>query len=126
MYEKIPQHELYGFYECAVYEITDLDPDPGYDVKMVKDLISGSLQLVQNSPPMFEYDVLGRYHYPSDLRKALVEGILCRDKNPQLMSILEFMVAENQKAGMVIKKGVALGSGTHHEYDQVFHDNLHD
>jgi hypothetical protein len=27
---------------------------------------------------------------------------------------------------MVIKKGVALGSGTHHEYDQVFHDNLHD
>lgn len=61
------------------------------------------------------------------LRLELQSCIVSRDKNPQLMSLLEFMFAEYQKAGIVIKKVEALAIAArqqNRDYDQYFRHDI--
>jgi hypothetical protein len=124
---RLEEYKLYHFYESTVGEITNLASDPGYDIKLAKDLITETLQLVKNSTPLlYEFADETSLCYPSGLRLALLSRIVSRDKNPQLMSLFEFMFTEYRRAGIVIRKDEALEIAANHEYEQLLQDNLQD
>ncbi|KAI2494863.1 hypothetical protein MHU86_19667 [Fragilaria crotonensis] len=129
---KLQGLEQYTFYVSTVREITKLaseENDPGYVIKLAKDLITENLQLVRTSPIVVYNLVWSIPDHPSELRFELLNHILRSEKNPQLTSLLEFMLAEYQLAGIVIETEEALERAAlyhNHEYDKFFLDDLPD
>lgn len=119
---------LYEFYDRTVSRVLrHFKEDPGGAFKMAKDLITENLQIVKNSTPIEVWD--DDCYETKELRVVLLTTIVSYGEKYQLASLLEFMFAEYQKAGIVIRKDEALGLAArlrNHEYDQFFLDNLHD
>ncbi|KAI2507311.1 hypothetical protein MHU86_7147 [Fragilaria crotonensis] len=126
--KKLQGQALYKLYEQTVRRILVLfEDDPGCAFKLATGLITENLHIVRNTPPIEVW--LDENYTAEELRVVLLEQILLFGKKYQLVSLLEFMFAEYQRGGIVIKKDEALGMATrrrNHEYDQFFRDNLQD